>query len=768
MMIEANLSIASRYQLFREAIHTATLLDSLVVVEIDGVKATRYKHFFNREPVWARHLRIFGEAGTVTIKERNTKLDDRGVPCLFVGYPLNHPSDCYRMYDPETKRVHLSRDIVWLKRMYYLPVVTPEIAIPPLTLIVDGVELDDDDWVIVNPTSTSTVTANSEGIACSTTGTNDATNDLIGAGSLISEDEKPESKDEVDQNVTPIGTAASSLRTSRFGRPLKQRVRFEVGDVAVDYAEALSAVNALFTEYSMVGAAVGGGFDNTSELHVLNYRQAMKSADKQEWINAIDEEHDRMMKAHVWKVVDRATLRQEQLILSTTWAMKKKSSGKFRARVVVRGYMQQEDFHFDPNEVSSPVVHEVTIRILLVLLLVMKLTGGVIDVEGAFLLGRLDPGIEIYIAVPQGFEKYYKPTDVLLLERTMYGTRQAANAFWKQLLLCLEDMNFKRSEADPCLYWKENIFIISWIDDLLIVGPSAGVQATKNEFAKRFDTVDVGDLSEYIGCKITPTANGFKITQPILIQSFVDEFGIVESNHTTPAVPGQVLVNCDINQQVNPALQAKFRTGVGKLLYLQRWSRPDISNAVRELTKFNGKAGPAHVVAMEKVMSYVLHTKNHGLKLHPEIRPGKFIVEGYSDSNYATDPENRRSVTGYSVMINGAVVSFKSVQQKTVSLSSCEAELFAMVSCAQEMVFIKNIFESIGMEVDLPMKLNCDNRGAVFLANNWAVGGRTKHCDVRQFFLRELKDLKILLYLSIYDKMCMATFDTVAVYLYQA
>jgi len=124
-------------------------------------------------------------------------------------------------------------------------------------------------------------------------------------------------------------------------------------------------------------------------------------------------------------------------------------------------------------------------------------------------------------------------------------------------------------------------------------------------------------------------------------------------------------------------------------------------------------------------------------------------LEGYSDSNYATDPDSRRSITGYIVMINRAVVGFKSVQQKTIALSSCEAELMAMVSCAQEMIFVKHILDSIGFNIKTPMKLYCDNRGAVYLANSWTIGGRTKHIDIRQYYLRDLKELKLLMYLWI-------------------
>ena len=76
-------------------------------------------------------------------------------------------------------------------------------------------------------------------------------------------------------------------------------------------------------------------------------------------------------------------------------------------------------------------------------------------------------------------------------------------------------------------------------------------------------------------------------------------------------------------------------------------------------------------------------------------------IEGYADANYATDPDSRRSITGYTVTLNRAAIAFKSIQQKTVTLSSCEAELMSVVTCAQEMIFVKNILESVGFTVKM-------------------------------------------------------------------
>ena len=74
--------------------------------------------------------------------------------------------------------------------------------------------------------------------------------------------------------------------------------------------------------------------------------------------------------------------------------------------------------------------------------------------------------------------------------------------------------------------------------------------------------------------------------------------------------------------------------------------------------------------------------------------------------------------------------------QKIVSLSVTEAEINAGVACAQEMIYVRRIIESMGLAVELPMQLKIDNKGAVDHSNNYTMGGRTKHMQTKQLFLR--------------------------------
>ena len=141
-------------------------------------------------------------------------------------------------------------------------------------------------------------------------------------------------------------------------------------------------------------------------------------------------------------------------------------------------------------------------------------------------------------------------------------------------------------------------------------------------------------------------------------------------------------------------------------------------------------------------MQFCLCSKEKGLKLKPsgvwdENKSNKFNIRGHSDSDYAKRVED---VMGYSTYLNDASIFNKSKTQNSVTLSVSEAELIAAVECAQTMLFVRQILNSVGLSVERPMILEIDCKGTVDLNNNWTVGGRTRHISVKHFFLRDLKE----------------------------
>ena len=183
---------------------------------------------------------------------------------------------------------------------------------------------------------------------------------------------------------------------------------------------------------------------------------------------------------------------------------------------------------------------------------------------------------------------------------------------------------------------------------------------------------------------------------------------------------------------------------------MRRWSRPEIYNAVRECSRRMSKASPDHMKAVLRIMKYCSDTKERGWMLKPSRkwngvdREFEFKIRGKADSNFATCKETRKSVTGYCVWLEDSLIAVKSGMQKIVALSVTEAETIALVQCVQEMMYAKKVLMSMKLKVELPMKVEVDNRGAVDLVNGWSCSGGTKHMDVRLMFLRELKENKII------------------------
>ena len=176
------------------------------------------------------------------------------------------------------------------------------------------------------------------------------------------------------------------------------------------------------------------------------------------------------------------------------------------------------------------------------------------------------------------------------------------------------------------------------------------------------------------------------------------------------------------------------------LLYLVKFSRPDISNSVRELVKAMDKSTEGHYKSLLRAIKYVLTTEDMGLTYDSGILvnfKGLWKIEAYSDSDFAGDRDSRLSVTGFSIFIGNCLVSWKSRSQKTVTLSSTEAEYVAVSEVCMEILFIRQILEFLKIKIDYPVTVFCDNIGAIFLGYNDKNSKRTKHVDIRHHYVRQ-------------------------------
>ena len=150
-------------------------------------------------------------------------------------------------------------------------------------------------------------------------------------------------------------------------------------------------------------------------------------------------------------------------------------------------------------------------------------------------------------------------------------------------------------------------FILLYVDDGVIIGTEKIIGETMTKLSQMVKVKDLGIMKHFVGCHIRQTQDKktIYIHQPKLIKHLQQEFE--NEVHTTrilstPEAARMVIMRPEPDDLVlTPAQQTKYRSGVGMLLYLVKHSRPDIANAVRELTKVLDKATPAHWKAMIRV-----------------------------------------------------------------------------------------------------------------------------------------------------------------------
>ena len=112
------------------------------------------------------------------------------------------------------------------------------------------------------------------------------------------------------------------------------------------------------------------------------------------------------------------------------------------------------------------------------------------------------------------------------------------------------------------------------------------VLSGRQSLKQHFDLDKVGELKEYVGCKVEyDKEQGYiKLTQPVLLQSVEDEFELPSQEYNTPAAPGQTLSSPGGEDPLDEAMHREYCKGVGKLIHLGKYTRPEILNAVRELS----------------------------------------------------------------------------------------------------------------------------------------------------------------------------------------
>ena len=734
MMNHAGFTMAKRQQLWCEASQTATMLDNILVQE--SAKSPPFTQFFGVDAKYAKHLRVFGEMCVVADTDNKvgrTKIDPRGKISLFVGYSTQHAGDVYRLLNPKTSRVIHSRDVKWTGKMwaefYKIKVIDRASGYvdPDEDLQLEQEEDQNEQEEEIEP--------------------EDDEPEVIQVGQ--SQAEEPTETSVCVASGEPVASTTRSQTTA--SEPVAARTRQALGSSPEMSAFADVKDDKTLNEWLHEIAFVTSTLSDPDEPQ--SFQEAWWDPDlisREKWREAIRLEFKKMLDMGVWRHVKRNDRPNDRRLVGCRWVFKVKRNGVYHARLVAKGFSQIPGVDFTDN--YSPVVNDVTFRVVVARMIIENMKGKVVDIDNAFLNGDLEH--EIYMKIPEGYDEVINPRvdkeDCLILQKAIYGLVQAARQFWKKIVDKMQEGGFKLSEADPCMLYKEDekgvCIIIIYIDDMLIIGKEEAIDDAIKVLQGHFQVKDPTSLEDYLGVQIVQSDDGKKawLGQPTIIKSLEKQLGerVAKKKMTvTPRTPGFIGGKVDDISKVDEKTQSMYRSGVGTLLYLTKHSRPDITNPVRELSKSMDGASMAQVTEMYRAINFVLETKTLGLRMVPIFNNGVWKLEALSDSDFANDKDTRYSIYGYIIYFCGVPVASKSKSMKSVLVSTTEAEYVAVSEVVKEIKFLYQMLRSMEIKVPLPIKVQVDNVGAIWLANNSSVSERTKHVDLRAHFVRDrIKD----------------------------
>ncbi|KAI5327629.1 hypothetical protein L3X38_027025 [Prunus dulcis] len=452
------------------------------------------------------------------------------------------------------------------------------------------------------------------------------------------------------------------------------------------------------------------------------------------WIQAM---RDEIAALHTQGTWDLVSMPVDKNIVGSRWVyrVKKNSDGsvaRYKARLVAQGFSQAPCLDF--SETFSPVVRHTTVRLVLSIAAMNRWSLRQLDVKNAFLHGDLEE--EVFMRQPQGFEDSKYPSHVCRLRKSLYGLKQAPRAWNAKFTGHLPAIGFTVSHSDPSLFVKhvgsDSVLLLLYVDDIILIGSKDGlVQEVIDELSAVFEMKDMGRLTYFLGLQISYHDNGdifvcqTKYARDLLAKAGMDTC----RSCTTPCKPHCQLLASEGDSLSDPTI---YRSIVGALQYLT-FTRLDLCYAVNTVCQYMTQPSYLHFQLVKRILRYIHGTLDHGLN----FTSGSWDLHAYSDADWASDVNTRRSTTGFVVYLGNNPISWQSKKQSSVSRSSTEAEYRALANTAADLAWIRQVLLDLRIFLPQPPTIHCDNLSALALSSNSVYHSRIKHLDIDFHFVRE-------------------------------
>ncbi|KAL8107165.1 hypothetical protein AgCh_023827 [Apium graveolens] len=627
-------------------------------------------------------LKVFGCLCFISTNiVHRTKFDQRAIPGVFIGYPVNTKG--YKVLDLNTKKIVISRDAVFHEKHFpyhFQPTndsFSSDIYLPAMTSFrtdsydnfFDSLDIHANDFISQPPNSFDNIVENSPGSS-----TSDEDSTLIDLS-------------ELDVSM-PI---RQSTRISKKPSYLNDFVcnTFVQADSSPHWCNLV--------QYDSLPRLQKCLITKICDIHEPS--SYVKASVHPLWVEAMSKEISALNTNNTWELVD---LPKGKKAIGSKWVfkVKLKSDGSLercKARLVAKGFNQR--YGIDYEETFSPVVKMSTIRCLIDVAASKRWPLYQLYVNNAFLHGDLVE--EVFMKVPEGVPN---PDNKSKNDYSLFIRHTGS-------LICLAAV---------------------YVDDIILTGTdSQGITHLKQHLNSEFGIKDLGVLNYFLGIEVSYLPSGIFLSQKKFTNELLAEYPFSVNTKASILLPSTLKLSAwDGDLLPNPEL---YRSLVGKLNFLTH-TRPDLAYAVQSLSQYMQQPRQPHLAALKHTLCYVNHTIGQGILLKADAN---ITLQALSDSGWAACVDSRKSVTGYILLLGSSSVTWKSKKQTTISRSSSEAEYRAMTSATSEVTWLVRLLADFGVHNLKPVTLHCDNQPAIHIAKNPVFHEHTKHIEINCHFTRD-------------------------------
>lgn len=736
LMIQSGLAAS----FWAEAISTANYLRNRCPSKpLNGI--TAFEKWHKRRPD-IRHLKVFGTRAFILDKALGKdKFAPRSREGIFLGY--SQESKGYRIWSMDKRRVEISRDVRFL---------------PDYPKGNDFEEFLEED-VQGNTLENIDVSENSQRMETDIR----VDEELIQVPNEIPDnvEARENDYDELEEQVPNLEFRRGQgrpriVRTGQRGRPRKEyHLRYHGRDEDPEVCIEEEEDGRRNEEIEAI--------EETANLVDISVKEALSGPEAVEWTYAIGEEVKALLKNNTWDIIDRPP---KQNVISCRFVLRNKLEDdgtikRRKARLVARGFAQRHGIEF--TETYAPVARMNSIRILTALSASLGLEMHQLDVSTAYLNGEIEE--QVYMEIPKLPKKVLERiaseseqkgeshllskvlemqrgiaegNKACLLNKAIYGLRQSGRQWNLRFDEEIRKLGLIRTNADPCIYFdrKDDLLTVLaiYVDDIIIASKNRDrIIEIKSSLMSSFEMKDLGKIKRCLGIEFVKTENGIAMSQSHYVQEILERFGMENAKPVATPCDPSVKLTRSTNATEASMGRYPYQELIGSLMYLAVCTRPDVSFVVSSLSQFNTCYSDEHWTAAKRVLRYLKGTASLGIHFSNKLSD----LQGFADADWGSCSEDRRSYSGFVFTMGNGPVSWESKKQRTVALSTTEAEYMALTEATKESIHIARFLNEIGIRKRSPVPILNDNQGAQKLAKNPLFHSRTKHIDIRHHFIRE-------------------------------